>query len=111
MRALVESGMVQQQRCLDLGSLACARLPTVEGHRRRKIRKAHGHDVDDGSAEAESDRSDAAVALRSRLEKRHRGEQVLGALGRIVSWTTTTPASVPAAFAGRAKYPRIAPDP
>src|SRR6185437_10905470 len=60
--ALVESCVVDQQRRLDLRRVGGTRLRAVEGNGSAQIGKAHRHLIHDGTAEAEADGADAAVA-------------------------------------------------
>ena len=81
--ALVERGVMQQERGFDFGGVGSPGLCAVERHGRGEIRNPHGHRVDDASAEAKPDRADLAVAFGTRLQVRDGGKQVLGALGGI----------------------------
>jgi len=61
--ALVEPRVVDQERRLDLRRVGGTRLRAVERNGGGEIRKADGHLVHDGAAEAEADGAVAAVAL------------------------------------------------
>ena len=62
--ALVEPGIVQQQRRLDLRHVGSRRLRAVIGDGSLQVRRLHGDPVDHAAAPAEADRAGLAVTAR-----------------------------------------------
>ena len=62
--ALVEPGIVEQQRRLDLGDILRLRLPAVIGDRSIEIGRIDGQIVDHPAAPAEADHPDLAIGDR-----------------------------------------------
>jgi hypothetical protein len=73
---LVEPGVVQQQRGLDLRHVRGCRLTAVERHRGREVRQPDGHGVADPAAVAEADRADLAVRFRVAFESPERRDEI-----------------------------------
>ena len=66
--ALVEPGIVEQKRRLDLGDILRLGLPAVIGHRSIEIGRIDGQIVDHPAAPAEADHPDLAIGTAVRLE-------------------------------------------
>ena len=79
--ALIVAGVVERERRLDLRRVLGARLAAVERRARTEIlAQPHRQLIDDAAAEAEADRAELAVRLRTRLEPLGRRDEVFGHL-------------------------------
>jgi hypothetical protein len=62
--AVVDTGVMNQQRSFDFRRIFCSRLRAVERYTRRQIGKFGRQVVDDAAALAKADCADFAVTLR-----------------------------------------------